>query len=371
MSDVSFRDVDSAASRFAALRGTASQEDLDLALETARRTAAVDTNAIEGVFTTDRGFTRIVATKASGWKQLMSSKGDHALPSFEDTLAGIELVLDHTTAQRPVTETVVRKLHETMLRSHETHTVYVSVNGELVPQTQKLPKGEYKHHANNPTRTDGSVHAYAPAEDTAFEMSRFIDELRSAEFEAAHPISQTAYAHYAFVCIHPFADGNGRVARALASIYLYCSPGVPLVIFHDQRAKYIDALEAADRGQFHSLMRFIADEVTDTVNLINDELSGPVSGSSAGELAALLSEDGFPSTALDAAGRMQEILREELHARLEKKADDLVLSFMVHGAVIGEAPSAPKGYLPINKEMAVTAFVNARSGVTRKSWTVN
>lgn len=114
-SDVSFRDVDSAASRFAALRGTASQEDLDLALETARRTAAVDTNAIEGVFTTDRGFTRIVATKASGWKQLMSSKGDHALPSFEDTLAGIELVLDHTTAQRPVTETFVRKLHETML----------------------------------------------------------------------------------------------------------------------------------------------------------------------------------------------------------------------------------------------------------------
>lgn len=61
--DVDFRDVDSATSRFVTLKSTVSLDSLDHVLETARRAAAVDTNAIEGVFSTDRGFTRTVAEK--------------------------------------------------------------------------------------------------------------------------------------------------------------------------------------------------------------------------------------------------------------------------------------------------------------------
>lgn len=359
--DISYRDVDSATTRFAALKSDVAREALDHALETARRAAAVDTNAIEGVFSTDRGFTRTVAEKTGAWEQAMANKGAHVRPAFEDTLAGFELILDRMTGKRPVTAQFIRELHETMLRSQETHTVYVSVNGELAPQTQKLPKGEYKLHANSPTRPDNTVHSYAPVEDTAPEMSRLIEELRSDEFESAHPITQAAYAHYAFVCIHPFADGNGRVARALASVYLYRSPGVPLVIYQDQRANYIDALEAADRGQFHTLKRFIAERVVDTVNIIEAELSVPVASTSADELSALLSGNRTPEDVLDAAERFKEIIREELQSRVEVQSQRYGLPFGILRSLIGDIPTPPDGYQAINDELATGVNVITKS----------
>jgi Fic family protein len=63
---------------------------------------------------------------------------------------------------------------------------------------------------------DGTIHAYAPVEVTGPEMHRLINELQTTEFEEADYVLQASYAHYALVSIDPFADGNGRVARALA-----------------------------------------------------------------------------------------------------------------------------------------------------------
>lgn len=261
---VSLRDVDNAHARMQEAKETVSAQALGSALEAARRAAAVDTNAIEGIFPTDRSFTRTVAEQTGAWQQLMDQRGVHVRPAFEDTLAGFDFILDHTKGKYPLTETVIKELHAVMLRSQDEITVYVSVNGTLQAQQQKLPKGEYKKQPNSPTRHDGSTFHYAPVADTAPEMARFIAELNSTTFAALHPVVQAAYAHYAFVRIHPFADGNGRIARALASIFLYRSPGVPLVIYHDQRVDYLDALEAADDGDFKQLVRFLAEKSVDT-----------------------------------------------------------------------------------------------------------
>ncbi|UQV59700.1 Fic family protein [Corynebacterium propinquum] len=261
---VSLRDVDIAHERMQHAKETVSPEALASALQTARRAAAVDTNAIEGIFPTDRGFTRTVAEQTGAWQQLMDQRGAHVRPAFEDTLAGFDFILDHTTGKYPLTETAIKELHAVMLNSQDEITVYVHVNGTLQAQQQKLPKGEYKKQPNNPTLHDGSTFHYAPVTDTAPEMARLIAELNSETFAALHPVVQAAYAHYAFVRIHPFADGNGRIARVLASIFLYRSPGVPLVIYHDQRADYLDALEAADGGDFKRLVRFLAEKSVDT-----------------------------------------------------------------------------------------------------------
>jgi hypothetical protein len=98
-----------------------------------------------------------------------------------------------------------------------------------------------------------------------------MSELRSEQFRDAHPVIQAAYAHYAFVCIHPFSDGNGRVSRAFASVFLYRSPGMPLVIFADQKQGYVAALEAADGGNLASFLRYIADRVMDAALRLEEE----------------------------------------------------------------------------------------------------
>ena len=147
---VSLRDVDNAHARMQQAKETVSTEALGSALEAARRAAAVDTNAIEGIFPTDRSFTRTVAEQTGAWQQLMDQRGAHVRPAFEDTLAGFDFILDHTTGKYPLTETAIKELHAVMLNSQDEITVYVPVNGTLQAQRQKRLKGEYK---KQPTRT--------------------------------------------------------------------------------------------------------------------------------------------------------------------------------------------------------------------------
>lgn len=222
------------------------------------RFAAVDTNAIEGVFRSDRGFTYSVAKQAHGWESAMEERGVHVRPSFEAAMDGYNLALDVATGRWPLTEALIRRLHETIMAS----------------QKQPLQRGVYKSQQNSPVRPDGSQHVYASPEETPSEMQRLVEQCRLDEFVAAHPVVQASYAHYAFVCVHPFADGNGRVARALASVFLYRDPGIPLVIFDDQKHHYYDALESADAGVFRPFIDFIEQRAIDTMNVAMVELGG-------------------------------------------------------------------------------------------------
>lgn len=360
---VSLRDVENAHERMQRAKETVSPEVLESALQTARRAAAVDTNAIEGIFPTDRSFTRTVAEQTGAWQQLMDERGAHVRPAFEDTLAGFDFILDHTTGKYPLTETAIKELHAVMLRSQDEITVYVSVNDNLQAQRQKLPKGEYKKQPNSPTRHDGSTFHYAPVADTAPEMARFIAELNSATFAALHPVVQAAYAHYAFVRIHPFADGNGRIARALASIFLYRSPGVPLVIYHDQRADYLDALEAADDGDFKRLVRFLAEKSVDTVLSITEDLREHASesyGQVDDELAQLLNADAAPKDVQEAATRLQELVRSALQSEIAKCSVKDQLKLKVFGFVVSPhdvvaSVSAPFTLLPNELGLVIRA----------------
>ena len=67
---------------------------------------------------------------------------------------------------------------------------------------------------------------------------------------------QAAWLHHAFTQIHPFQDGNGRVARALSSLVLVKSGLFPFVVFREERGRYISCLEAADRGDLTGLIEF-------------------------------------------------------------------------------------------------------------------
>jgi len=96
------------------------------------------------------------------------------------------------------------------------------------PQEQALPKRQYKIMPNHVRTRKGADHSYAPVDVTPAEMARLVAELRSDAFLTAHPVLQAAYAHYGLVAIHPFADGNGRVARARRLLSLIGRSRCPL-----------------------------------------------------------------------------------------------------------------------------------------------
>jgi hypothetical protein len=69
---------------------------------------------------------------------------------------------------------------------------------------------------------------------------------------------EAAWLHHRFTQIHPFQDGNGRVARAIASLVLVKDGLFPFVVTRDDKPSYLDALEAADKGNLKPLINLIS-----------------------------------------------------------------------------------------------------------------
>jgi Fic family protein len=61
-----------------------------------------------------------------------------------------------------------------------------------------------------------------PAVEVPFLLSDFVDWVNSVSNDDIHPALKAGVVHYELVRIHPFLDGNGRVARAIATLVLFC-----------------------------------------------------------------------------------------------------------------------------------------------------
>jgi Fic family protein len=60
-----------------------------------------------------------------------------------------------------------------------------------------------------------------PAIEVPFLMREFVYWLNQTTSEQLHPVLKAGIAHHELVRIHPFIDGNGRVARVLATLILF------------------------------------------------------------------------------------------------------------------------------------------------------
>jgi Fic family protein len=97
------------------------------------------------------------------------------------------------------------------------------------------------------------VHFQAPPADVLDEeMSRFLTWFNG--WAAIDPVLKAAQAHLWFVTIHPFADGNGRIARAIADLGLARSEESARRFYSMsaqirlERTAYYDILEQTQKG---------------------------------------------------------------------------------------------------------------------------
>ena len=97
------------------------------------------------------------------------------------------------------------------------------------------------------------VHFEAPdAARLPAETSRFLEWFNAAP--ATDPIIKAAVAHFWSITIHPFEDGNGRIARAIADMALARADGTAQRFYsmsaqiEGERNDYYDVLERAQRG---------------------------------------------------------------------------------------------------------------------------
>lgn len=146
----------------------------------------------------------------------------------------------------------IRNLHSVLLKEpYEMDAL--TEDGRLTKRL--ITVGQYKTAPNNVRTSTGETHYYTPPEQVGSEMTDLIDWYRDREGRGEHPIVVAATFHYRFVRIHPFDDGNGRMARLLMNMILMRHGYTVAILARESREHYIQEIE--DIAKTEDLSRFI------------------------------------------------------------------------------------------------------------------
>lgn len=232
-----------------------------------QREWAIETGIIERLYTWDRGVTEVLIEQGiessiiSHHGRVTQKDAEHIQALIKDHLGIVEGLFSYIKGEEPLTECFIRGL-QAQFTAHQDYSDAVTEMGDLIRVA--LLKGAYKTLPNNPRRPDGKTHIYCPPEFTQEEMGNMVRIYREAE-SIYSPEVRSAWLHHRFTQIHPFQDGNGRVARALASLVFLREGLFPLVVRESDRTEYIGALETADDGDLSKLVSFFARRQRDSI----------------------------------------------------------------------------------------------------------
>ena len=143
---------------------------------------------------------------------------------------------------RPVSEADILGLHRLF---------YSQIDSENAGAWRKVP-----------VFISGSHHALPAPDKVPSLMADFVEWMAANE-RKRHPVEFAALVHRKFVFIHPFVDGNGRVARLLMNLALLRAEWTIAIIPPICRAEYIAALDRAGRAP-RDFILFVRDRVVET-----------------------------------------------------------------------------------------------------------
>ncbi|MGH3713157.1 MAG: Fic family protein [Micromonosporaceae bacterium] len=245
--------------------------------EARRRTLtrhAIETGIIERLYEVSWGVTE--ALVAEGLTLAAASReggiSEDTLAVIRSQLDALELIVEAVRSERPLTAFFIKELHGAITRNQPTYRARDQFGNAV---DRPLLHGTWKEFPNDVIRSDGSRLQFVPPEHVQSQVDALLK--RFAECKDAHPVVRSAWLHHQFVRIHPFQDGNGRVARALTLLVLLKAKYAPLVVAGNERIDYIEALDAANRGDLRPLVRLFAGL---ELVALKSELSVPVSRAS-------------------------------------------------------------------------------------------
>ena len=155
---------------------------------------------------------------------------------------GYDLIVRLALEHAPINHITIQQIHEVVTRSIlESAGRYRTKNVRITGATRSPT--EWRHIIRE---MDNLIKDIAKNDRTVVEM--------------------TAYLHHQFVAIHPFMDGNGRVARLLGNLHLIRNRYPPIILEKATRQQYYRALRQADNGDLSSFVHFIARAVNESLS---------------------------------------------------------------------------------------------------------
>jgi len=168
----------------------------------------------------------------------------------------VELAKDN---ERDLTENFIRQLNEIILvRPYWKE----AITNDGQQTRREITPGEYKKFPNSVRLENGEIFQYASPQETPAMMNDLMAFYKTTSDEGvAHPLWLAAMLHYKFVRIHPFDDGNGRVARLIMNYVLMKNNFPPVIIKDADKKKYITALNKADAGDLEAFVNYIGEQL--------------------------------------------------------------------------------------------------------------
>lgn len=174
--------------------------------------------------------------------------GEAEMKDLEDMKAsnvGLKMMQEQALIKEmPLTQNFIRQLHKVLLR--EDYTVYRELPGGL-QTSYVIHAGRYKTRPNSVITRYGDRLEYASPEETPALMADLVDWYNDEEAKSRlSPVELAALFHYRYIRIHPFEDGNGRIARLIVN-FILARHDYPMIVVRSRSKKdYLEALHQAD-----------------------------------------------------------------------------------------------------------------------------
>lgn len=166
--------------------------------------------------------------------------------------------------KRKLTESLIKELHAVLMKDND--FIYVRGGHDQVIK-KPFQAGQYKTHPNHVLTLSGKIHYYTDPLHVKDEMEKLLNWYHRAR--KIHFVEKAAIFHYRFVAIHPFDDGNGRMARLLMNLILMQARYLPCIIHMAHRRYYLEALEKVDeKKDFAPFISFVASEHLESLKVI-------------------------------------------------------------------------------------------------------
>ncbi|MDD4761182.1 MAG: Fic family protein [Bacteroidaceae bacterium] len=166
------------------------------------------------------------------------------LEDMKASNVALKMIQDQAVSKDPLTETFIRQLHQTLLRKN--YTVYRELaGGDKTSYT--IHVGQYKTRPNSVITSTGEQFDYASPQETPALMTDLVNWYNEEEQKRELTIVELcALFHYRYIRIHPFEDGNGRIARLLVNYILSRHKYPMIVVQSSDKDNYLNALNLCD-----------------------------------------------------------------------------------------------------------------------------
>jgi Fic family protein len=202
-----------------------------------------ESNAIEGS-TLDVNETRLAITQGV----TLSGHDPNYVHDAKRLHNALVQIQDLIRSQEPLRQIDIRNLHNLILEGDRAAGRFRSV----------------------PVQISGATHTPPASETEITRQMITLGDWSDKNRDQPAPI-RAAVLHTWLVHIHPFLDGNGRTARAVANLELIKGGFPPVIIRKTDRERYYQALADSDQGNLLPFLDFFIEKVTDSLSYLEQK----------------------------------------------------------------------------------------------------